>query len=60
KPSLPGGSSAKVSEPRSQKLISITKAGRVLCRPPGRLGFREFGDGGVAFFWLLFLARQEK
>jgi hypothetical protein len=56
--SLPGGSAAKVFEPRSQNQINPAKAGRVLRRPSGRLDFREFGDVGVAFFWLLFLARQ--
>ena len=60
KSSLPGGSAAKVFEPRSQNQINPAKAGRVLRRPSGRLDFREFGDVGVAFFWFLFLARQEK
>ncbi|MBW8457086.1 MAG: hypothetical protein K0M58_01380 [Thiobacillus sp.] len=61
KSSLPDGSAAKVFEPRSQKnQIKNSKVGRVLRRPSGRFGFREFGDVGVAFFWLLFLARQEK
>src|SRR5574340_975507 len=57
---LPGGSAAKVSEPRSQNQINLAKAGRVLRRPSGRADSWEFVAAGVAFFWLLFLARQEK
>ena len=61
KPSLPGGSAAKVSEPRSQNQINSAKAGRVLCRPPGRLGFREFWDERGRLFLVHFLlARQKK
>ncbi|MHB1077713.1 hypothetical protein, partial [Thiobacillus sp.] len=46
--------------PAHKKQIQNNQAGRVLCRPPDALDLREFGDVGVAFFWLLFLARQEK
>ncbi|MBU1264730.1 MAG: hypothetical protein KJ946_08970, partial [Gammaproteobacteria bacterium] len=63
KPSLPGGSAAKVFELRSQKnklrtakwgeFFDARLAGSVFGHPKG-------GDVGVAFFWLLFLARQEK
>jgi hypothetical protein len=59
KSSLPGGSAAKVFEPRHKEKQN-SKAGRVLRRPTGRLDFREFGDVGVPFFWLLFLGKQEK
>jgi len=60
--SLSGGSAAKVFEPRSQKTkLKTAKAGRVLCRPPGRLGFRGFGDErGRLFFGYFLLAKPKE
>jgi len=61
--SLSGGSAAKVSEPRSQKTnLKHQKRGEFFAaRPAGSVfGNPKGGDIGVAFFWLLFLARQEK
>ena len=63
KSSLPGGSAAKVFEPRSQKnKLKTAKWGEFFAaRPAGSIfGNPKGGDVGVAFFWLLFLARQEK
>jgi hypothetical protein len=61
--STAGGSAAKVFEPRPQKTKSkTTRRGEFFAaHPAGSIfGHPKGGAVGVAFFWLLFLARQEK
>jgi hypothetical protein len=61
KSGLPGGSAAKVFEPRSQKFKSTQqKRGEFFAAHPAGPVFGVSGMSGGAFLWLLSLARQRK
>jgi hypothetical protein len=59
--SLPGGSAAKVFEPRSQKTkLKQQKRGEFFAAHSAGSVFGNSGMSGGAFLWLLSLARQRK
>jgi hypothetical protein len=60
KSSLPGGSAAKVFEPRSQIKSTLQKRGEFFAAHPAGSIFGVSGMSGVAFSWVTFFWRSKR